>query len=77
MNETTPAAEDLAARVVRLEELVSHQQHTLEQLDAVAMGLQQQLDQRSREQKTELERLRYQIANRAGDDLPHEKPPHY
>ena len=69
--------EPLGARILRLEELVSHQQHLLEQLDTVAANLQKQLDKHRQDYKSELDRLRYKMSNQAGDDLPHEKPPHY
>jgi len=71
------SSESLAERILRLEELVSHQQHLLEQLDTVAANLQQQLDKHRHDYKSELDRLRYQMSNQDGDDLPHEKPPHY
>ncbi len=70
-------ATSLGDRVVRLEELVSHQQYLLEQLDQTIVSLQRQLDRVNRENKQELERLRAEITEQSGDDLPHERPPHY
>lgn len=70
-------SEKLHDRILRLEELVSHQQHLLEQLNEVATSLQTQLFRQQQEHKAELEKLRSQMSDSADGDLPHEKPPHY
>lgn len=64
-------------RIMRLEELVSHQQHLLEQLNEVTTSLQTQLYRQQQEHKAELDRLRSQITSDSQGNLPHEKPPHY
>jgi uncharacterized coiled-coil protein SlyX len=63
----------------RLEELLAHQQHAIDALNAEVI-----------EQRREIDRLRVVVAKleskatllaeyveRSGDDLPHERPPHY
>ena len=67
----------LEERVLKLEEKVTFQQHMLSQLNEVVLRQQDELDQ----QRREMESLR-SISERAielagGEDLPHEKPPHY
>lgn len=79
MRNNPPAAEpnDLTAQVIELEHKLSFQQQAFDQLNGVVL-----------EQQAELERLRRELASLrqslqgltdrgVGDDLPHEKPPHY
>ena len=67
----------LAAQAIELEQKLTFQQRAYEELNAVVL-----------EQRTELEQLRRELANLrrvvealaergGGEDLPHEKPPHY
>ena len=77
MTSSPEPSENINARVLRLEELVSHQQHLLEQLNEVATSLQTQLYRQQQEHKAELEQLRSQMSDASEGDLPHEKPPHY
>ena len=69
---------DLEKRVNHLEELFSHQEHLVHQLNDILANLQasfRQLEQRCAVQE---DRLRWINENQtAGEDLPHEKPPHY
>ena len=73
--ETNPA--DLAAQLITLEEKLSFQQRALEELNEVVLAQASQLDR----QRIELEKCRKlieQLLDRnGGEDLPHEKPPHY
>ncbi len=67
----------LVDRMLRLEELVSHQQHLLDQLNQVAIGLQAQLDRQQREHQASLQRLREELEKATDGEVPIEKPPHY
>ncbi len=79
MNNNPPPADpnELTAQVLDLEHKLTFQQQAFDQLNGVVL-----------EQQTELERLRREIQSLrqllqgltdrgAGEDLPHEKPPHY
>jgi uncharacterized coiled-coil protein SlyX len=69
-----PAA---AQRIVDLEERLTFQQRQIDQLHAVALDHRRELDVLT----AELNRLRTALDRVSdaslGDDLPHEKPPHY
>ena len=67
----------MADRVIKLEELMTHQQHTLQQLDEVVRNTNLGMEELRRSLRAELDRLKWQFDNRSGEDLPHEKPPHY
>jgi SlyX protein len=74
-----PAATDNNAsedRFIALEEKLAFQQRTLDELNAVVVTQQGELDRLRREvsQLTETSRM---LVERTSDDLPHEKPPHY
>jgi len=74
MTEPIPSLED---RVTTLEELVSYQQHLLQQLNDVIVTMQSSIDQVDKNTVTKIDRLNWLINNPQSDDLPHEKPPHY
>ena len=67
------ASED---RFIALEEKLAFQQRTLDELNSVVVTQQTELDRLRREvsQLTETSRI---LVERTGDNLPHEKPPHY
>jgi uncharacterized coiled-coil protein SlyX len=68
---------DDAARVVALEERLTFQQRQIDELSAVALDHRRELDALNRELaqcRAALDLLRQ---SGAGENLPHEKPPHY
>lgn len=63
----------------RLEELLAHQQHTIDTLDKELANQRDEVSRLARSVE-KLEAKLELLANyiqRSGDDLPHEKPPHY
>jgi uncharacterized coiled-coil protein SlyX len=66
----------LERRVRQLEELVSHQQHLLEQLNQVIVDLRGDLEGLNRQFIYRLLDLQSQLGRREAED-PDEKPPHY
>ena len=66
-------------RQTRLEELLAHQQHVIDTLNSEAIEQRKEIDRLSvsvarLEQKL---KMLSEYAERSGEDLPHEKPPHY
>jgi len=62
--------------VIELEEKIMFQQRALDELNSVVLRQQTDLDRLGRE----LHALRttvQQLIEHGGEDLPHEKPPHY
>lgn len=74
-------ADDLSQseqRMNHLEELFAHQERFVHQLNEVVTQLQARVEQIEQRQIAQEGRLRWIVENQsAGDDLPHEKPPHY
>lgn len=62
--------------LVALEEKISFQQRQLDDLNSVVIEQQRELGSLKRELKSLTEVVRG-FVERTGDDLPHEKPPHY
>ncbi len=75
---TTPSdPDDLPAQIVRLEEKLAFQQHAHDELNEVVLQHQTELEQYRREIQS-LRKLFQGLQDRGtGEDLPHEKPPHY
>ena len=72
--------EALQQRVVQLEELFSHHQHDVQQLNEVILQLRSELDAlqiKYANQQTRLEAIQESQAQAASDDLADQKPPHY
>lgn len=66
------------ARLVALEERLTFQQRLIDELNSVVLQQRRELDQLTQEAfqcRAALERLR--DAASLGENLPHEKPPHY
>ncbi|MCO6042293.1 SlyX family protein [Aeoliella sp. ICT_H6.2] len=66
-------------RQTRLEELLAHQQHLIDTLNTEAVEQRKEIDRLSGA-VARLEaklKLLAQFVERSGEDLPHEKPPHY
>ncbi len=67
----------LAARVVDLEHKLAFQQRAFDELNAVVLEQQAEIENLRREQAS-LQQLLEELTNRdRNEDLPHEKPPHY
>ena len=71
------SGETLVARVIQLEELVSHQEHLLQQLNNVVSELRSECDDLKDMLGERCDRLESLIENQSEGDLPDEKPPHY
>ena len=77
MGEEIPRA-DLEKRVIQLEELYSHQQHLVQQLDEELVKLRSVIEKLEYRHVVQDDRLKWLIDNRLTlDDIPNEKPPHY
>ena len=77
MGEEIPRA-DLEKRVIQLEELYSHQQHLVQQLDEELVKLRSVIEKLEYRHVVQEDRLTWLIDNRLTlDDIPNEKPPHY
>ena len=77
MGEEIPRA-DLEKRVIQLEELYSHQQHLVQQLDEDLVKLRSVIEKLEYRHVVQEDRLKWLIDNRLTlDDIPNEKPPHY
>ena len=73
-----PPESGLEERLVRLEELFSHHQHMVQQLNEVIVQLRAEvegLEARSARQEARLQSVAEKQASL--DDQPDEKPPHY
>ncbi|MGL4514441.1 MAG: SlyX family protein [Lacipirellulaceae bacterium] len=67
-----------SATLVRVEELLSHQQHLISQLDDALRAHRNETDHLTRRLLPLEDAVkRLADAQRSGEDLPHEKPPHY
>jgi SlyX protein len=64
-------------RITELEERLTHQQHLIDQLNEVVLGQSRQLERLGREIASYVRAVERLAENASGDDLPHEKPPHY
>ena len=62
---------------VELEEKIMFQQRTLDELNSVVLQQQTEIDRLSRELQALRTLYQQSIEQGAGNDLPHEKPPHY
>ena len=77
MGEEIPRA-DLEKRVIQLEELYSHQQHLVQQLEEELVKLRSVIEKLEYRHVVQEDRLKWLIDNRLTlDDIPNEKPPHY
>lgn len=74
-----PPSEDapLQERLRLVEERLTFQQQLVEELNGVILGHEQRLTRLGRELERFAERMRLLAERSPGDDLPHEKPPHY
>ena len=72
----TPDDDQRALQLQALEERLSFQQRMLEELNEVVLRQERRLEQLSRDLARCVGAVD-RLAASAGDDLPHEKPPHY
>ncbi len=77
LRECDMSGETLVARVIQLEELVSHQEHLLQQLNNVVSELRSECDDLKDMFGERCDRLESLIENQSEGDSPDEKPPHY
>lgn len=64
-------------RITDLEERLTYQQHLIDQLNEVVLGQTKQLERLGRELASYVTAVERLAQHGQGDDLPHEKPPHY
>ncbi|WP_428307369.1 SlyX family protein [Lacipirellula sp.] len=64
-------------RLTGLEERLTYQQHLIDQLNEVVLSQGRQLEQLRREVERYTTAVQRMSQNSQGEDLPHEKPPHY
>ena len=69
--------DDLSARVIDLEQKLTFQQAAFDQLNAVVLEQQSEIEKLRRETASLREHLQRHLERGDGGDLPHEKPPHY
>jgi SlyX protein len=74
---TSPETPFDPRRIIDLEERLTHQQHLIDQLNEVVLGQTRQLERLGRELASYVTAVERLAQNAQGDDLPHEKPPHY
>jgi len=68
----------LEHRLIQLEELVTHQQHVLQQLDEVIVQLRSDADQLTKTILSQQDRIQWLAENATADQTPpDERPPHY
>jgi SlyX protein len=70
-----PRDEALEQRIQALEERLAYQQRLLEELNEVVLEQRGELDRLSRQAVASRATIEQLLAQ--GEDLPHEKPPHY
>ena len=72
--------DSLLKRVVQLEELISHHEHHVQQLNDVIVEVRDELDAlqiKCANQQLRLDTLSDSQARREGEDLADQRPPHY
>jgi SlyX protein len=76
-DQSDAAGPDPAARVLDLEERIMFQQRGLDELNEVVLRQQVELDRLRREVGSLRTLSERALEQGGGEDLPHEKPPHY
>ena len=72
-----PSSDIPPASAIDLEEKIMFQQRTLDELNGVVLQQQSEIDRLGQELKALRSLFQQSIEQGAGEDLPHEKPPHY
>lgn len=70
-------AADIASQLIELEEKIMFQQRTIDELNSVVLSQQSELTRLAREFESLRSQMRGLADGGLGEDLPHEKPPHY
>jgi len=65
------------AMAIELEEKIMFQQRTLDELNGVVLQQQSEIDRLGKEMRAIRSLFQQSTEQGAGEDLPHEKPPHY
>jgi len=65
------------AQFIELEQKLTFQQRSFEELNSVVLQQQLELERLGREVQSLRQLLQGMAERGGGDDLPHEKPPHY
>jgi len=76
MSEKPPSANPPSS-AIELEQKIMFQQRTLDELNEVVLQQQTEIDRLGKEQRALRALLQQSIEQGVGEDLPHEKPPHY
>jgi len=76
MNEK-PSSPNPFSSAIELEQRIMFQQRTLDQLNEVVLQQQAEIDRLGKELRALRALFQQSIEQGAGEDLPHEKPPHY
>lgn len=74
---TTPEDVPDSQRMTGLEERLTYQQHLIDQLNEVVLSQGRELEKLRREVANYSTAVQRMAQNPPGEDLPHEKPPHY
>lgn len=79
MPEESLSSSTSADRQTRLEELLAHQQHLIDALNTEVTGQRQEISRLSQSVERLEARLKVlaEYVQRSGEELPHERPPHY
>jgi len=72
-----PSSNNPPSAVIELEQKIMFQQQTLDELNHVVLRQQTEIDRLGNELKALRSLLQQSIEQGIGEDLPHEKPPHY
>lgn len=67
----------LRDRVIQIEELLSHQEHLIQQLNEVVLQLRRDQDRLRAQFQERIDRLEGQLDSQSSPYDPNEKPPHY
>ena len=67
----------LEQRVIQIEELLSHHEHVIQQLNEVVLQLRADHDSLTAKLLQRIDRLEAQLVNLSTPYDPNEKPPHY
>ena len=71
------SGKSLEERVLQLEELVSHQERLVEELNGVLVELRVEHDQLKKTVSSQVQNLEAKLESQANPLDPNEKPPHY
>tara|TARA_B100001123_G_C14515587_1_gene712149 strand:+ start:92 stop:313 length:222 start_codon:yes stop_codon:yes gene_type:complete len=72
-----PELPSLQDQVIQLEELVTHQEHLIQQLNEVLLQVRSDCDRMKISFQEKIDRLESLVEQQMSDYDPDEKPPHY